>query len=32
MSGLRNTAVQEAAAKLDAKMMALGEAVTGATA
>lgn len=32
MSGLRNTPLQDAARKLDAKMMALGEAVTGATA
>lgn len=32
MSGLRNAAVQGAAQKLDAKMMALGEAVTGVKA
>jgi uncharacterized protein (DUF302 family) len=32
MSGLRNAAVQDAAYKLDAKMMALGETVTGAKA
>ena len=32
MSGLRNAAVQDAAYKLDAKMMALGEAVTGVRA
>ena len=32
MNGLRNVAVQDAAYKLDAKMMALGEAVTGAKA
>jgi hypothetical protein len=32
MSGLDNAAVQSAALKLDAKMMALGEAVTGAKA
>ena len=32
MSGLRNVAVQDAAYKLDAKMMALGEAVTGVKA
>jgi uncharacterized protein (DUF302 family) len=32
MSGLGNAAVHDAALKLDAKMMALGEAVTGAKA
>jgi len=32
MSGLRNAAVQDAAYKLDAKMMALGETVTGVKA
>ena len=32
MSGLRNALVQDAAHKLDAKLMALGEAVTGAKA
>jgi uncharacterized protein (DUF302 family) len=32
MSGLRNVAVQDAARKLDAKLMALGEAVTGVRA
>jgi hypothetical protein len=32
MSGLRNVAVQDAACKLDAKLMALGEAVTGVRA
>ena len=31
MSRLRNVAVQDAACRLDAKMMALGETVTGAT-
>ena len=32
MSGLRNEAVHNAALKLDAKMMALGETVTGVQA
>ena len=32
MSGLRNVAVQDAAYKLDAKLMALGETVTGVKA
>jgi uncharacterized protein (DUF302 family) len=32
MGGLRNAAVQDAAHKLDAKMVALGEAVTGVKA
>ena len=32
MSGLRNAAVQDAAYKLDAKLMALGETATGVRA
>ena len=32
MSGLRKVAVDDAASKLDAKLIALGEAVTGARA